>query len=235
MTIAPPRRTILVIEDRPEVLALIVRTLEDGDHEIVTAVDGCDGLTLALERLPDLIVLDLTLPGDDGLAITRTLRERGFRAPILMLTGRGALTDRVDGLDAGGDDYLVKPFAPEELLARTRALLRRAALRDDAVQLRVGDLVLDPAARRVMRAGEPITLTLKEAALLELLMRHAGQTVSREQAMQTIWRSELDTTTNIVDVYVNYLRRKLDGDGVRAGTPSRIVTRRGVGYELRLP
>jgi two-component system response regulator MprA len=229
MTSAPTRRTILVIEDRPDVLTLIVRTLEEADHEVLSASDGSGGLVLALERLPDLVVLDLVLPGDDGLAIARTLRGRGFKAPILMLTGRGEVTDRVAGLDAGGDDYLVKPFAPEELVARVRALLRRATLRGDGVQLRVGDLVLDPVARRVVRAGEPIGLTLKEAALLELLMRHAGRTVPRELAMQTIWQSELDTTTNIVDVYITYLRKKLDTDG----TPSRIVTRRGVGYELR--
>ncbi len=230
MTTELPRATILVVEDRSDVLDLVTRALGEAGHAVLTAPDVERGLAVAAASAPDLVILDLMLPGGDGLDVARTLRRTGFRAPILMLTGRGTLDDRVDGLDAGGDDYLTKPFELDELLARVRALLRRAAFPTGRTELRVGDLVLDPTGRRLVRAGEPINLTLKETGLLELLMRQAGRPVSREEAMQVVWRAESDVTTNIVDVYVNYLRKKLDGESA----PSRIRTVRGVGYELRI-
>jgi DNA-binding response OmpR family regulator len=229
MTPDPARPRILVIEDRPDVLDVVVRTLAQHDYEVTGIQDGELGLAVALDTRPDLVVLDLGLPRGDGLDVARQLRARGVAAPVLILTARTAVGDRVAGLDAGADDYLVKPFELDELLARVRALLRRAAIRDDGLAIRVGDLVLDPVQRRVTRAGEPLQLTLKEYGLLEHFMRHAGRPVTREQATLAVWRHQFDPATNIIDVYVNYLRRKLD----TPGEPSRIQTLRGTGYLLR--
>ncbi|MCU0625575.1 MAG: response regulator transcription factor [Gemmatimonadaceae bacterium] len=229
MTGEAPRQRILVVEDRADVLDVVVRTLESHDYEVLSAQDGERGLALALDARPDLLILDLVLPRGDGLEVARQLRERGFVSPMLMLTARVTVHDRVAGLDAGADDYLVKPFDEDELLARVRALLRRASIRDDGMALKVGDLVLDPVNRRVTRGGQAVTLTLKEFGLLEHFMRHAGRPVTREQATTAVWRTEFDPATNIVDVYVNYLRKKLDDPG----EPSRIQTIRGIGYQLR--
>lgn len=229
MTADGARPRILVIEDRPDVLDVVVRALAEHEYDVTGIDDGVQGLALALETRPDLVVLDLGLPHGDGLDVARQLRARGFAAPVLILTARTAVGDRVAGLDAGADDYLGKPFDLDELLARVRALLRRATRRDDSLALRVGDLVLDPVQRRVTRAGAPVTLSLKEFGLLEHFMRHAGHPVTREQATREVWQHDFDPTTNVVDVYVNYLRRKLD----TPGTPSRILTLRGIGYLLR--
>ena len=227
---SPPPARILVVEDQREVQEVVRRTLATAGYEIHTANDGESGLSLALDLDPELVILDVGLPKQDGFQVAAELRRRGFRAPLLMLTGRGTVTDKVMGLDAGADDYLAKPFDIYELLARVKALLRRAAIRADETLLRVGDLTLDPLERAVTRGGRPVALTQKEYALLEYLMRHAGHPVTREQISEHVWKTPLDPSTNIVDVYINYLRRKVDAD---SEGPPMIHTVRGVGYELR--
>lgn len=221
---------VLIVEDQREVQEVLRRTLATGGYELYTASDGDTGLSMALDLDPDLVILDVGLPKQDGFQVAAELRRRGFRAPLLMLTGRGAVSDRVMGLDAGADDYLAKPFDIYELLARVKALLRRASIRADETLLRVGDLTLDPLERAVTRGARPLGLTQKEYALLEYLMRHAGRPVTREQISEHVWKSPLDPSTNIVDVYINYLRRKVDAD---SDSPPMIHTVRGVGYELR--
>ena len=223
------RPTILVVEDRAEVLEVVSRTLTESGYDVLTAQDGESGLATAIDQSPDLLILDIGLPKANGLDVARELRERGFRAPVLMLTARVTIGDRVAGLDAGADDYLVKPFDVDELVARVRALLRRATLRDEELLLRVGTLQLDTVSREVTRDGAAISLTQKEYALLEYLMRHSGHAVTREQIAEHVWKTEFDPSTNIVDVYINYLRKKIDGiDG-----PQLLHTVRGTGYMLR--
>jgi two-component system response regulator MprA len=221
--------TILVVEDRHEVLDVLQRTLAGSGYEVHTAVDGEAGLEMALDLAPDLVILDIGLPKQNGLQVAKELRRRGFRAPVLMLTARVSVSDRVTGLDAGADDYLPKPFDVDELVARVKALLRRAAIRADDAVLRVGDLALDTLSREAALGGRPISLTQKEYALLEYLMRHAGRPVTREQIAAQVWKTEFDPSTNIVDVYINYLRKKLDADG----GPQLVHTVRGIGYVMR--
>src|SRR5687768_11577938 len=183
MTTADARRpTILVVEDRRELRDVLRRTLSDNGFAVTTADDGDAGLAAALAHQPDLVVLDVGLPGRDGLEVVRTLRARRFHAPVLMLTAHNAVPDRVAGFDAGADDYLGKPFHYEELLARVQALLRRS--RRDANVLRLADLVLDPLTREVARGGRPIALTQREFALLEYLLRNPGRPVTRAQISQ---------------------------------------------------
>ena len=220
---------ILVVEDRPEVLDVLQRVLADSGYDVHTATDGDAAVATALDLTPDLVVLDVGLPKQDGFSVTAELRRRGFRAPVLLLTVRGAVSDKVAGLEAGADDYLAKPFDYDELLARVRALLRRATFRADDALLRAGDLTLDPLTREVTRAGRPVSLTQKEYALLEYLVRHAGRSVTREQISEQVWKSPFDPSTNIVDVYINYLRKKLEVPNA----PPLIQTVRGVGYVLR--
>ena len=224
-----PASTVLVVEDRREVLDVLQRTLSDNGYSVITADDGDSGLQMALDHQPDLVILDIGLPKRSGLHVARELRNRAFTAPVLMLTARDTVTDKVTGLDAGADDYLAKPFDYDELLARVKALLRRASIRAGETIMRVGDLSIDPISREVTRAGRKLALTQKEYALLEYLMRHAGIPVTREQISEQVWKQPFDPTTNIVDVYINYLRKKLETDG---GTPL-VHTVRGVGYVLR--
>jgi two-component system response regulator MprA len=226
---AAPPATILVVEDRKEVLDVLQRTLADNGYEVLTAGDGDAGLQLALDRRPDLVLLDIGLPKLNGLSVARELRNRAFTAPVLMLTARDTVTDKVTGFDAGADDYLAKPFDNDELLARIRALLRRASIRAGESVMRVADLALDPISREVTRGGRPVALTQKEYALLEYLMRHAGHPVTRDQISENVWKQPFDPSTNIVDVYINYLRKKLEGEG----DPPLVHTVRGVGYVLR--
>jgi two-component system response regulator MprA len=221
--------TILVVEDRREVLDVLQRTLVDNGYAVLTAADGEAGLELALDRKPDLVSLDIGLPKRNGLHVARELRNRAFTAPVLMLTARDTVADKVTGFDAGADDYLSKPFDYDELLARVKALLRRASLRADETLMRIGDLTLDPIAREVTRSGRKIALTQKEYALLEYLLRHAGRAVTREQISEQVWKQPFDPSTNIVDVYINYLRRKLES----TGGPQLVHTVRGVGYVLK--
>jgi len=223
------RATILVVEDGREVLEMLERTLRENGFNVLTATDGETGLQLALDVGPDLIVLDIGLPKRSGLSVALELRARAFTAPVLMLTGRDTVSDKVEGLDAGADDFLGKPFDSDELLARVRALLRRSSMRDESTLMRVEDLVLNPMSREVMRGTRVIALTQKEYALLEYLVRHVGITVTREQISQQVWKQKFDPTTNIVDVYINYLRKKIDQEGEK----SLVHTVRGVGYLVK--
>lgn len=228
-SIAAPQVKILVVEDRREVLEVLQRTLSDNGYTVFTATDGDAGLELALDQQPGLVILDIGLPKRNGLSVARELRARAFTAPVLMLTARDTVTDKVEGLEAGADDYLAKPFDYDELLARVRALLRRASMRDDATLMRIADLTINPISRDVMRGSRQIALTQKEYALLEYLMRHAGLPVTREQISEHVWKQEFDPTTNIVDVYINYLRKKIDHDA----DTTLLHTVRGVGYVLK--
>jgi heavy metal response regulator len=221
---------ILIVEDEKKVASFLRRGLEAEHHEVDVAHDGDAGLSRALEDDYDLLVLDVMLPRRSGLDVVRALRERGRRTPILMLTARAELSDKVSGLDVGADDYLTKPFEFEELLARVRALLRRGAPAGSPI-LRVADLTLDPATRRVERAGRPIELTPREFALLEYFLRHPGRVLSRALIAEHVWGIHFDTLTNVIDVYVNYLRRKIDADF----EPKLLHTARGVGYVLKAP
>jgi two-component system, OmpR family, response regulator len=219
---------ILLVEDEPRMAALLKRGLEDERYAVDISGNGPEGLWLGSEYDYDAIVLDVMLPGLDGFEVCRQLRAMGRWAPILLLTARDAVEDRIRGLDAGADDYLAKPFAFGELLARLRALLRRGARERPAV-LVVGDLRLDPATRAVTRAGEAVDLTAKEYALLELLMRHPGEVLSRTRILEHVWDFAYDPASNVVDQYVAYLRRKLDKPYGRED----IETIRGAGYRLR--
>lgn len=222
---------VLVVEDDAAVRRSVERALSFEGYEVATAQDGVAGLLAIADRAPDLVVLDVMMPGLDGLAVCRRVRDAGDRTPILMLTARHELDDRVAGLDAGADDYLVKPFALEELLARVRALLRRAVPSEDAHALRVGDLVLELAARTVRRSGRVIELTKTEFDLLELLMLNARIVLSRDTIYERIWGIDFETSSNSLDVYVGYLRRKTEAEG-----QERLIhTVRGVGYVVREP
>ncbi len=222
--------TVLVVEDRPEVLEVLRRTLANNGYVVHTAGDGEAGLTVALDLMPDLVILDVGLPRRNGFDVAKALRERAFRMPILMLTALGSVTDRVTGLDAGADDYLAKPFDYEELLARVKALLRRSSMRADDATIRVGDLTLDTVTRQVTRDATPVPLTTREYALLEYLMRNAGRVLTREQISEQVWKQKFDPTSNIVDVYMSYLRHKVDTAGARP----LLHTVRGTGYLLSL-
>ena len=218
---------VLLVEDEIKMSRAIRRGLEREGYAVDAALDGNDGLHRASEWSYDAIVLDVMLPGLDGLEVCRRLRRAGRWAPVLMLTARDGVADRIRGLDVGADDYLVKPFAFGELLARLRALVRRGARERPAV-LEVGDLVLDPAAHTATLSGRPVPLSTREFALLEFLMRNAGQVLSRPAILEHVWDYNYDGMSNVVDVYVGYLRRKLEQPPGQV----RIRTVRGVGYGL---
>jgi DNA-binding response OmpR family regulator len=221
--------TVLVVEDDQDLLAVLRRILSGAGYQVLDAPDGEAGLASALDHAPDLVIMDVGLPLKDGVSVARELRTRGFLAPMLMLTARGSVSDRVNGLDAGADDYLPKPFEFPELLARVKALLRRATLTAESTTLRARDLTLDPLSHRVERAGREIELTRKEYALLEYLMRNAGRVLSRQMISENVWKQAIDPgSNNVVDVYVNYLRNKL---GDEKEDPL-IRTVRGKGYVL---
>jgi two-component system OmpR family response regulator len=219
---------LLVVEDEPKLAALLRRGLIEEGHAADVAGSGEDALWRARSTEYDAIVLDLMLPGIDGLAVCRQLRADGIWSPVLMLTARDGLGDRIGGLDAGADDYLTKPFAFAELLARLRALARRGAPERPPV-LTVGDLELDPATRGVRRGGDEIELSPKEFALLETFMRRPGRVLSRFELLEHAWDYEYENRSNVIDVYVRYLREKIDRPFGRAS----LETVRGVGYRLR--
>ena len=220
---------ILVVEDERKVASFIRQGLEEEGHQVDVAEDGDSALDHAAgDPAYDLIVLDVVLPRRSGLAVLRTLRDRKVASPVLMLTARDAVSDRVAGLDAGADDYLTKPFAFEEFLARVRALLRRGSGQRAAI-LQVADLVLDPFRREATRNGRRITLTGREYALLEYLMRNAGRVLTRPMLAERVWGLDFDPESNVIDVYVGYLRRKVDAPGERR----LLHTVRGAGYVLR--
>jgi heavy metal response regulator len=220
---------ILVVEDERKVASFIQRGLEAEAHQVDVAHDGATGLARALDSEYDLLVLDVMLPGRDGLSVLRELRARRRQLPVLLLTARAGVTDKVAGLDGGADDYLTKPFEVAELLARVRALLRRGT--PAPAVLAIADLRLDPSTRTVTRANRTIELTAREYALLEYFLRNAGRVLSRALIAQHVWGVSFDTFTNVIDVYVNYLRRKIDADF----EPKLIHTVRGAGYVLRGP
>ena len=216
---------VLVVEDDERIARLLVKALQRDGYGVDLVRSGDEGIWMATENDYDAIVLDVGLPGTDGLEVCRRLRQLERWAPILFLSGRASVDDRVRGLDAGADDYLPKPFSISELGARLRALVRRSP-RERPVALEVGDVVLDPASHRVTRAGVAVELTAKEFALLELFLRHPGDTLSRRRILDEVWDFAYDGTSNVVDVYVRYLREKLGAD--------LIDTVRGVGYRLRV-
>jgi DNA-binding response OmpR family regulator len=217
---------ILIIEDDVQIARFIELELRAEGYAVQTARTGVAGLMQVREHPPDLVVLDLMLPGMDGIEICRRLRATKVGVPIIAVTARDAVVDRVAGLEAGADDYLVKPFAVEELLARIKALLRRA--HPSAEQCGVGDLVIVPSTREVQYRGEPIELTAREFDLLLCLVRHQRQVLTRQQLYELVWGCDFSATSNVLEVYVRALRRKLD----RPGEPSLLHTVRGAGYTL---
>lgn len=221
---------VLVVEDDTRMAALLRRGLEEEGNAVDVAVDGVEGLWMATENPYAAIVLDVMLPRLDGFEVARRLRAAGRWAPILLLTARSEVGDRVEGLDAGADDYLLKPFSFAELLARLRALVRRGQPERPSV-LDVGELRLDPATHRAWRDGVELALSAKEFSLLELFMRHPGEVLTRTQIIEHVWDYAYDGVSNVVDQYVRYLRRKIDHPFGR----SDLETVRGNGYRLRSP
>lgn len=218
---------ILVVEDEKKVASFVKKGLEEESYAVDVSYDGEEGGYLAETNPYDLIVLDIMLPQKSGLAILRELRDKGINTPILLLTAKGSVEDKVAGLNAGADDYLAKPFVFSELLARIRSLLRRGG--EKAPVLKFADLTMDPVTRKVTRGGVDIELTSKEYALLEYLMRRPNQVLTRTMISEHVWESDFDTFTNVIDVYVNYLRNKID----KGFDKKLIQTVRGVGYILK--
>jgi two-component system response regulator MprA len=222
---------ILVVDDEPAVRSSLERALRLNGYEVELAADGREGLEKLAASSADAVVLDVLMPTMDGLAMCRWLRASGDRTPVLMLTARDGVSDRVAGLDAGADDYLVKPFALEELQARLRALLRRATRSPGDGVLRFGDLVMDVGGHEVRRGGRRVELTKTEFSLLELLMEHVRQVLPRSVIFERVWGYDFGRSSNALEVYVGYLRRKLEEGG-----EARVIhTVRGVGYVLRDP
>ena len=220
---------VLVVEDERKVANFIRQGLEEEGHTVEVAEDGAEALDRLLASLPyDLVVLDVMLPRRDGFSVLKALRDKRVSTPVLLLTARDAVADKVAGLDLGADDYLTKPFAFDEFLARVRALLRRQA-GQAAPALRLEDLTLDPATRGVSRGRRSIGLTTREFALLEYFMRNAGRVLTRPMIAEHVWAVDFDRESNVIDVYVGYLRRKIDGPGERP----LLHTVRGAGYALR--
>jgi len=222
---------VLVVDDDPGIGESLSRALRREGYGVQLARDGEAALAAVAADPPDAMILDVAMPKLDGLSVCRRLRGEGNRLPVLVLTARHSLGDRVAGLDAGADDYVVKPFALEELLARLRALLRRAAPDTNGHLLQLGDLVVDPKARQATRAGTPIELTRTEYELLELFVRNPNQVLTRDLIFERVWGYDFGNTSNSLDVYIGYLRRKTEV----AGLPRVIHTVRGVGYVARAP
>ncbi len=219
---------ILLVEDEKNVAAFIRKGLEEEYYTLDVAEDGNEGLLIATSNEYDLIVLDIMLPGINGIELCRRLREKGIKAPILMLTAIDSVTSKVEGLESGADDYLTKPFAFSELLARIKALLRRTL--ESVSELSLEDLRMDLLSRRVFRADKEIVLTPKEFSLLEYLLRNRGRVLSRTQMIENIWGYSFDPNSNVVDVHIKFLREKID-----AGFPKKLIhTVRGAGYILKV-
>jgi two-component system response regulator MprA len=225
--VAEQKMRLLVVDDDPEILSFLKRGLTYEGYDVDTASDGTEALAKAREAEPDLVILDVMMPGIDGLEVSRRLRQAS-KVPIIMLTAKGTVTDRVKGLDSGADDYLVKPFSFDELLARVRALLRRSQPTAGDV-LRFMDLSLDTATREVKRGNDVIQLTAQEFDLLELFLRHPRQVLRRDVIYEKVWGYDFGGESNVIEVYMRYLRSKLEVEG----KPRLIHTVRGVGYVLR--
>ena len=223
---------VLVVEDDPAISHFVVRGLREENYRVDLAEDGATAEQMAADELYDAIILDILLPGLDGLSLCRRLRRDGVDAPVLMLTARDAVPDRILGLDAGADDYLVKPFAFDELLARLRALTRRGRTRQLDASLSYGPLVLSSTTHVITAAGQPLELSATEYRLLEHLLRHAEAIVSRDQLAEHVWGGDFDPFSNVADVYIGYLRRKLRAAGLDEPL---IHTIRGMGYMLKTP
>ncbi|MEU4119009.1 response regulator transcription factor [Kitasatospora sp. NPDC028055] len=234
-----PSARLLVVDDEPALRDALESSLAFEGYEVATATDGYEALESVERDKPDLVLLDIMMPRMDGLTAVRRMRSRGDTVPVLMLTARDAVGDRVTGLDVGADDYLAKPFELDELLARVRALLRRnalateaaarAAAEDDSEVLAFADLRMNTATREVTRAGKPVELTRTEFMLLEMFLSHPRQVLTREQILKAVWGFDFEPSSNSLDVYVMYLRRKTE----QGGMPRLIQTVRGVGYALR--
>ena len=221
---------VLIVDDEPAVVDALDRALVQEGYTVASAGDGRAALERVARARPDAVILDVSMPQMSGLEVCRRMRANGDRTPVLMLTARDQVTDRVAGLDAGADDYLVKPFALEELLARLRALLRRTTPEDEGV-LRFADLMLDPSTYEARRGDRVIETTRTEYLLLELLMRHPRQVLTRATIFERVWGYDFGYASNSLDVYIGYLRRKTEADG----EPRLIHTKRGIGYVLREP
>ena len=221
---------VLIVEDDPAIVRFLERGLAAHGYQAVTADNGQDGVILAAEESVDFVLLDIMLPGMDGQEVLRRIRARRPNLPVLMLTARDEVRDKVSALDGGADDYLTKPFDLDELLARMRALVRRAD-QPEASKIEMGDLKMDLRSHRVWRGEKSVELSTREFALLEYFVRHGGQVLSRQQILSAIWDYAFDPGSNVVDVYVSYLRNKLD----RRGEPSIISTVRGAGYRFEPP
>jgi two-component system response regulator PrrA len=219
---------VLVVDDDPAITTALARGLSLEGFDVRTAGGGSEALRLVGLDPPDVVVLDINMPDIDGVTVTRRLRAEGSAVPICVLSARDEVADRVTGLEAGADDYLVKPFALVELVARLRALLRRNPSDDPGSVVRTGDLVVDPARRRARRGDRELDLTRREFDLLEVLARHAGFVLSRAQLLELVWGYDFEVESNVVDVFVGYLRRKLEADG----EPRIIETVRGIGFRL---
>jgi DNA-binding response OmpR family regulator len=226
-TAADGTARVLVIEDEVALGRLVERVLREEGFQALLEHSGSGGLARALEVRPEAVILDLSLPGLDGLQVCRELRARALTMPVIMLTARDAVAERVRGLDAGADDYVTKPFAIEELLARLRAQLRRGSPGQEV--LRAADLTLEPATRIVTRAGRDVTLTAQEFSLLELLLRHPRQVMTRQRILDHVWGYDATPASNVVDIYIHYLRDKID----RGFSRPLIRTVRGVGYTIK--
>jgi DNA-binding response OmpR family regulator len=221
---------VLIVEDDPAIVRFLERGLAAHGHQSITADNGHDGVIMAADESVDFVLLDIMLPGMDGQEVLRRIRARRPGVPVLMLTARDEVRDKVSALDGGADDYLTKPFDLDELLARMRALVRRAD-QPEASRIEKGDLKLDLRSHRVWRGEKSVELSSREFALLEYFVRHTGQVLSRQQILSAVWDYAFDPGSNVVDVYVSYLRNKLD----RRGEPSLISTVRGAGYRFEPP
>jgi DNA-binding response OmpR family regulator len=221
---------VLIVEDDPAIVRFIERGLAAHGHQSISADNGQDGVLMAADESVDFVLLDIMLPGMDGQEVLRRIRARRPGLPVLMLTARDEVRDKVSALDGGADDYLTKPFDLEELLARMRALVRRAD-QPQASTIQIGDLKMDLRSHRVWRGEKLVDLSSREFALLEYFVRHQGQVLSRQQILSAVWDYAFDPGSNVVDVYVSYLRNKLD----RRGEPSLIATVRGAGYRFEPP
>lgn len=220
---------LLVVEDEKKVARFIQKGLEEEGYVVETAFDGTEGLRLALQREYTVIILDINLPGSEGLSVLRRLREKKVKTPVLLLTVRATIEDKVLGLDLGADDYLAKPFAFQELVARVRALARRGGV-TEPTELKLADLSLHPTTRTARRGQAEIELTAREYALLAYFMRNQGRVLSRTMIAENVWGYDFDTETNVIDVYVNYLRNKID-----SGREVKLIhTVRGIGYVMKV-